>query len=87
VDSLGALDVRVCAMRTGITVKVTAAERDRLKAVLHFTEISVLIEQYDDKLGVEFRTEVMASGGWSGASSLYTMPMRACRRLPRAGHG
>jgi hypothetical protein len=45
-------------MRTGITVKVTAAERDRLKAVLHFTEISVLIEQYDNKLGMEFRTEV-----------------------------
>ena len=33
-DSLGALDVQVCAMRTGITVKVAAAERDRLKAIV-----------------------------------------------------
>jgi hypothetical protein len=33
-DSAGALDVRVCAMRTGIIVKVTAAERDRLKAIV-----------------------------------------------------
>jgi hypothetical protein len=33
VDSLCALDVRVCAMRR-ITVKVTAAERERLKAIV-----------------------------------------------------
>jgi hypothetical protein len=34
VDSHGALDVRVCAMRTGIVVEVTAAERDRLEAIV-----------------------------------------------------
>jgi hypothetical protein len=34
---LGALDVRICAMRTEIIVKVTAAERDRLKAIVGFS--------------------------------------------------
>jgi hypothetical protein len=50
--------------------------------LLHFTEISVLIEQYDNKLGVEFRTEVIghvdvlrkhpvrAAGGSGHAASL-----------------
>ena len=33
-DSQGALDVRVWAMRTGIVVEVTAAERDRLEAIV-----------------------------------------------------
>src|SRR5450756_1016282 len=33
-SSRGALDVRVCAMRTGIVVEVTAAERDRLEAIV-----------------------------------------------------
>jgi hypothetical protein len=34
VDSHGALDVRICAMRTGIVVEVTTAERDRLEAIV-----------------------------------------------------
>ncbi len=33
-DSHGALDVQVWAMRTGIVVEITAAERDRLEAIV-----------------------------------------------------
>jgi hypothetical protein len=34
VDSPGALDARVWAIRTGIVVEVTVAERDRLEAIV-----------------------------------------------------
>src|SRR5260370_9672842 len=76
VDSLGVLDVRVCAMRTGIVVEVTAAERDRLEAIVADRNSP---QKHVWRAGI-----VLATADGLGTVAIMRTPPRA-RRLSGAG--